>query len=105
MLLLGLWFPARQLHLPGILQDAVKPRRWLLRQASMRGLPVELLLREGNLRTVVPRCPDLFHLLLHRYERLALLRTLLGLDHLIYLVEVWVLLIASLPWLEHFILG
>lgn len=97
--------PAHALRLSIILQYIAQPRRRLLRQGSVRvRLPIELILRKRELRTVVPSCPGVLHLGPHRVVRLIPGTTILILDHLIDLVEVWVLLVASLPRPEHFVL-
>lgn len=102
VLALGSSLPGRQLHLFGILQYITQRRRRLLRQGGVRRwLPVELLLRERDL-AAVPCGPA--RVVPRRNERLLLLSIVLVLDHLVYLVEVWVLLLAPLPWLEHFVL-
>lgn len=99
---------ARQLHLCGVLQDAMKSWRRNFRQAFMRWLPVELFLREGNLRTVVSSCSYIFKWLATRRSRKLARRwgILLVPDHLVDLVQVGILRMGSTDSrLEHLVLG
>lgn len=97
---------ARQLHLSAMLQHTIQLRRWFLRHGSVgRRLPVELLLGERYLRAIETRRPESVSWVPRRNEHLLRRRIVLVLDHLVDLVEVWVLRMAALPWLEHLVLG